>query len=134
MKTSFSVTNRIIFGVFSLINISLIIFTFYYASESRTGQMLFIILCVNFGMFFFHWLINSRFWEEHDQLFNFFTNYIRHKKDPEAFPKSEIFYENSRFLSLFKRTYVEHKLQKKDYNDLKNLFNTFVPVEIASKI
>jgi hypothetical protein len=49
-------------------------------------------------------------------------------------PQDEEFDENAQFLSLFKRTYVENKLLKKDYNDFKKVFDTFIPQEIHSKI
>jgi len=92
----------------------------YYAPESRLGIFLAIIMVMNFGMFFLHWIINSRYWSEYDKLFTYFSSFIRDKKDPDILPQDEEFDENARFLSLFKRTYIEQKLQKKDYNDFKN--------------
>ena len=81
-----------------------------------------------------HSLINARFWKEHQRLLEHFTSFIRDKKDPDSIPQTEEFDENARFLSLFKRTYVEHKLLKKDYEDFKKVFDTFIPQEIHAKI
>lgn len=106
----------------------------YYAPESRLGIFITIIMVMNFGMFLVHWIINSRYWNEHDKLFEYFSSFIRDKKDPDILPQDEEFDENARFLSLFKRTYIEQKLQKKDYNDFKKLFDAFIPHEIADKI
>jgi class 3 adenylate cyclase len=119
---------------FIILNLALVIFMTYYAPESRLGIFLVIITMMNFGMFFLHWIINSRYWSEYDKLFAYFSSFIRDKKDPDILPQDEEFDENARFLSLFKRTYIEQKLQKKDYNDFKKLFDAFIPHEIADKI
>lgn len=78
--------------------------------------------------------INSRYWNEHAKVFQYFSSFIRDKKDPDDMPQMEQFTENAEFLSLFKRTYVENKLLKKDYDDFKKVFDTFIPQEIHSKI
>jgi len=134
MRASISTTNRLMLGGFLLLNITLVIFMTYFAPESRLGFFVAIIMMMNFGMFFLYWVINSRYWAEYDKLFDYFSTFIREKRDPENLPQDEEFLENAKFLSLFKRTYVEHKLQKKDYEDFKKLFDTFVPHEIADKI
>lgn len=106
----------------------------YYVAESRIIIYLVIITMVNFGMFAIHLSINSRYWDEHARLFQYFSTFIRDKKDPDKMPEYEVFKENAEFLSLFKRTYVENKLLKKDYNDFKKVFDKFIPEEIHSKI
>ena len=106
----------------------------YYATESRIAIYLAIVLIVNFGMMSIFLTINSRYWSEHAKVFQHFSTFIRDKKDPDIMPQWEEFTENAEFLSLFKRTYVENKLLKKDYNDFKKVFDTFIPQEIHSKI
>jgi adenylate cyclase len=105
-----------------------------YASASRAGFFLQGIMFFNFSMFFLYTYINTRYWSEYDKLFNYFSRFIRDKNEPAEFPKNEEFDENARFLSLFKRTYIENKLLKKDYSDFKKVFDTFIPKEIHSKI
>jgi class 3 adenylate cyclase len=105
-----------------------------FAADSRMNLLLFAIMIMNFMMFFVYSLINSRYWSEHDKLFAYFSTFIREKKDPDEFPVNEEFDENARFLSLFKRTYIEQKLQRKDYNEFKKLFDTFIPREIYEKL
>lgn len=71
---------------------------------------------------------------EHDKLFTFFSAFIRDKKNPINIPRTGEFDENTRFLSLFKRTFIEQNLLKKDYADFKKVFDTFIPHEIHEKI
>lgn len=105
-----------------------------YTADSKTNWFLIGIMLMNFSMFLLYSIINSRYWNEYDKLFAYFSLFIREKKDPLEFPESEEFDENARFLSLFKRTYIENKLLKKDYNDFKKVFDTFIPREIYDKI
>lgn len=105
-----------------------------YAPVSKLFILLLLIMVVNVGMLFFYTAINSRYWSEHDKLLDYFSTFIRDKKDPDSIPEDEEFSENARFLSLFKRTYVEHKLLRKDYADFKKVFDTFIPQEIHAKI
>lgn len=134
MRPSISTTNRYLISFFVIINLALVVFMIYYASGSRTGLLMTIMMVINFGMLFGYTMLNARYWAEHEQVFKHFSTFIREKKDPEPMPQDELFDENARFLSLFKRTYVEHKLQKKDYNDFKKLFDTFIPKEIYDRI
>jgi hypothetical protein len=92
------------------------------------------VMLLNLAMFWIYTFVNTKYWTEHDRLFEYFSDFIRDKKDPTTFPPEEEFMENARFLSLFKRTYVEHKILKKDYAEFKNLFETFIPKEIYEKL
>lgn len=105
-----------------------------YALESHTMIYLVIVMILNFTMFGSYVVINSRYWSEHARLFRHFSTFIRDKKDPLEMPRDEEFDENAQFLSLFQRTYIENKLLKKDYNDFKKVFDTFIPREIHSQI
>ncbi len=105
-----------------------------YAPDSKAKMLLLGIMVMNLTMFVLYSLINTRYWSEHDKLFSYFSTFIREKKDPLEFPANEEFDENARFLSLFKRTYIEQKLQRKDYNEFKKLFDTFIPREIYEKL
>lgn len=134
MHRSISRTNHILLGVFIVINLALITFLAYAAPASRIGIFLIGVTFLNFLMFVTYYFINTRYWSEHDKLFQYFSTFIREKKDPDCMPIDEEFSENAQFLSLFKRTYVEHKLLKKDYNDFKKVFDTFIPQEIHSRI
>ena len=126
--------NRYMIAGFVLVNLALVVFMVEYAPESRLFLLLLLVLFVNLGMLFFYSSINSRYWTEHEKLLEYFSTFIRDKKDPDSIPEFEEFDENARFLSLFKRTYIEHKLLKKDYSDFKKVFDTFIPREIHAKI
>ncbi len=135
MHTSISNTNRILISSFIVLNFALAMFMiYYYDPELTTTLYLIIMIFVNLGIFAIYLVINSRYWAENDRLFQDFSTFIRDKKDPEYIPQDEEFSENAKFLSLFKRTYVEHKLLKKDYDDFKKVFDKFIPQEIHSKI
>ncbi|MBX9808906.1 adenylate/guanylate cyclase domain-containing protein [Candidatus Gracilibacteria bacterium] len=134
MRTSISRINRLLIGCFSVLNLGLIVFMTHYAQEDRIDIYLFVIIMVNFGMITLYLFLNSKYWDEHTRLFQHFSTFIRDKKDPDKMPQDEQFTENAEFLSLFKRTYVENKLLKKDYTDFKKVFDTFIPQEIHSKI
>lgn len=118
MRTSISSTNRLLLGGFITLNLGLIVYMTEYASESRTNFFLLGIMVMNFSMFLIYSIINTRYWSEYDRLFDYFSQFIRNKSDPKEFPNIEEFDENARFLSLFKRTYVEQNLLKKDYHEL----------------
>lgn len=133
-RTSITRTNHILLAIFIVINLTLITFLAYAAPESRIGMFLIGVTFLNFLMFVSYYFINTRYWNEHEKLFQHFSTFIREKKDPDEMPQDEEFDENAQFLSLFKRTYVEHKLLKKDYNDFKKVFDTFIPQEIHAKI
>lgn len=45
--------------------------------------------------------INSRYWTELSELFQYFKTFIRDKKNPDRMPYNEEFTENADFLSLF---------------------------------
>lgn len=81
-------------------------------------------------MLFLYTAINARYVTEHEKLFEYFTSFIREKKRPDVFPLEEEFDENAKFLSLFKRTYIEHNLLEKDYEEFKRVFDMFIPKEI----
>ena len=134
MRTSISRTNHILLSSFLTLNLGLIIWMSLYALESHMMIYLIIVMIVNFAMLGSYVFINSRYWSEHARLFQHFSTFIRDKKDPVEMPQDEEFDENAQFLSLFKRTYVENKLLKKDYDDFKKVFDTFIPQEIHSKI
>jgi class 3 adenylate cyclase len=134
MRTSISRTNHILLSSFLILNLALIIWMSLYALESHTMIYLIIVMILNFSMLGSYVVINSRYWREHARLFAHFSTFIRDKKDPDQMPQDEEFDENAQFLSLFKRTYVENKLLKKDYNDFKKVFDTFIPQEIHAKI
>lgn len=120
--------------LFIVINLTLITFLAYFAPRSQVGLFLIGVTFLNFLMFTAYWIINARYWKEHERLLRYFSSFIRDKKDPETIPQTEEFDENAQFLSLFKRTYVEHKLLKKDYTDFKKVFDMFIPQEIHAKI
>lgn len=107
---------------------------YYYDPELQTTLYLVIMIFINLGIFSIYLITNSRFWMEYERIFQDFSTFIRDKKDPEYIPQDEEFSENAKLLSLFKRTYVEQKLLKKDYNDFKTVFDKFIPQEIHSKI
>jgi class 3 adenylate cyclase len=134
MKASISTTNKILLGGFITLNLGLVIFMALYASENETIMFLVAIMTMNIAMFVLYSLINTRYWSEHEKLFEYFSTFIRDKTDPAGFPEDEEFHENARFLSLFKRTFIEQKIQKKDYDSFKKLFDTFVPREISQKL
>lgn len=107
--------------------------TFYAAASLATIYFL-IVMILNLGMLWLYTRINRRYWAEHTQLFKHFSTFIRDKIDPDEMPQNEMFIENTELLSLFKRTYVETKILKKDYTDFKNVFDTFIPREIHQTI
>lgn len=134
MHKSISRTNHLLVIFFIIVNLALIVFLTYTAIESHIGMFLIGVVAMNVMMFLAYWLINARYWHEHERLLAYFSSFIRDKKDPESIPIDEEFSENAQFLSLFKRTYVEHKLLKKDYTDFKKVFDMFIPQEIHAKI
>lgn len=117
-----------------MINLGLVVFMTEFAPESRLGWLLVLVTCINLGMFFLYTAINTRYWTEHEKLFGYFSSFIREKKTPESFPLEEEFDENAKFLSLFKRTYIEQNLLKKDYNEFKKVFDMFIPREIHAQL
>jgi class 3 adenylate cyclase len=134
MRASISATNRYMLGGFVLVNLGLVIFMTEFAPESRLKWFLVLITIINLGVFFLYTAINSRYWTEHEKLFAYFSRFIREQKKPDAFPFEEEFDENARFLSLFKRTYIEQNLLKKDYNEFKKVFDMFIPREIHAQL
>lgn len=134
MRTSISRTNNILLSSFLILNLSLIAWMSLYALESHILIYLIIIITLSFAMLASYIAINSRYWTEHSRLFQHFQAFIRDKRDPAVMPHDEEFSENAEFLSLFQRTYIENKLLKKDYNDFKKVFDTFIPKEIHSQI
>lgn len=129
-RTRISNVNLYMILSFVVLNLGLVVFMTEYAPESRLGWLLFSVMVVNFGMLFLYMNINSRYWQEYEKLFAYFSSYIRERKRPEEFPHDEEFDENARFLSLFKRTYIEHNLLEKDYEEFKKVFDMFIPKEI----
>lgn len=134
MRTSISTANRYMLVGFILINLGLVIFMTEFAPESKLRWLLSIFIVLNLGIVLIYTIINTRYWREHDRLFRYFSSFIREKKAPENLLFEEEFDENARFLSLFKRTYVEHNLLKKDYAEFKKVFDAFIPREIHAEI
>ncbi len=134
MRTSISRTNSYLLSFFLVLNLGFVIYMTSYVAETQIIIYLLVIIVVNLCMFTLHLIINSMYWDEHARLFQYFSTFIRDKKDPDTIPETEVFTENAQFLSLFKRTYVENKLLKKDYDDFKKVFDKFIPEEIHSKI
>ena len=87
MRTSISRTNYLLLSCFLILNLGLIIFMTYYATESRIAIYLAIVLIVNFGMMSIFLTINSRYWSEHAKVFQHFSTFIRDKKDPDIMPQ-----------------------------------------------
>lgn len=79
--------------------------------------------------------MNARYWGEYEKILGSFTYFMRHKNIRMNFAWAiEEFDENARFLSLMKRAYVEQNLMTKDYNDLKNVYEKFIPRKIHDEI
>ncbi len=89
---------------------------------------------MNLFLLWYHIAQNTRFWKEHEELFSHFSEFIKHNTTPTLFPEWWKFDENARFLSLFKRTYIEQNLLKKDYKELASVFEKFIPKKIHDEI
>ena len=96
---------------------------------------LYCVIAPNFVIFWYFILMNARYWSEFENLLSSFTFFMRNKNVKINFKGAEEeFEENARFLSLMKRTYVEQKIMKKDFNDLKTIYEKFIPKKIHDEI
>ncbi len=132
MRTKISDRNKFIVITFATLNVIAISYAMFFEVQK---WFLYSVIAINIIIFFYFTLLNARYWAEFDKLLNSFNFLMRNNNVRIKFPKrDEEFEENARFLSLMKRTYIEHNLLKKDYQDLKVVYEKFIPKKIHDEI
>lgn len=92
----------------------------YFSYFDPERWIFYLLLVSNLLLLWYNIRLNGSFWNEHEKLFGNFSEFIKNNTTtPIHFPESEQFDENAKFLSLFKRTYIEQNLLKKDYKELR---------------
>jgi hypothetical protein len=132
MRYKISDVNKFIVLTFTLFNAVAISYTVFFHTDR---WFLYCVIALNFVICWYFIFLNARYWNEYENLLAGFTHFMRYKNIKVNFAGAfEEFDENARFLSLMKRTYVEQNLLKKDYNDLKNVYEKFIPKKIHDEI
>lgn len=131
MRTQISQTNRYTLIGFTLFNLACI---WYFAFFDAQKSLLAGIFLINLVILRYNIFLNTKYWKEHKKLLGDFSEFIKNRWARLSFPEDEEFVENAQFLSLFKRTYIEQNLLKKDYRELQWVFEKFIPKNIHDEI
>ncbi|MDD2487421.1 MAG: adenylate/guanylate cyclase domain-containing protein [Candidatus Gracilibacteria bacterium] len=83
-----------------------------------------------FGLYFY---VNSRYQKDLSSLVRSFKDFIDNKTNSIGANKP-IFIENKSIETLFKNISIKNNLLKKDFKDLKNVFEKFIPQDIYKEI
>lgn len=132
MRYKISDVNRFTVVTFTVLNaLSLSYAVFFHVDR----WFLYCVIALSFVIFWYFTFLNAKYWGEYEKILSSFTFLMRNKnKNLDFTGKQEEFDENARFLSLMKRTYVEQNLMRKDYADLKNVYEKFIPKKIHDEI
>jgi len=132
MRYKISDINRFLVITFTFFNVASLSYAVFFHVEK---WYLYCLIALSFVIFWYFTFLNAKYWSEYEKILSSFTFLMRNKnKNLDFSGKQEEFDENARFLSLMKRTYVEQNLMKKDYADLKNVYEKFIPKKIHDEI
>lgn len=132
-KNSISFLNNMLFCVIFLLNIFYIfiisISDSYILSVYAAILNSFLNICM-FGIYFY---LNSRYQKDLWSIVKSFRDFIENKTSTIITTKP-IFIENKTLETLFKNIFIKNNLLKKDFNDLKDVFEKFIPQDIYKEI
>lgn len=131
-KPSIHTANILIIITWCIINIIFLI-CYIFLPISFLVYLIISSAILNICIISLWFFINKSFIKDNLNLIDFFKNIVEDKGVPEM-PKNVLFIENKKIESLFKKAYIKWNLLKKDFLELKNIFNKFIPFDIYSKI
>ncbi len=132
LKSIHSVNKILMFSFFTL-NVFFVVFILFYVEQLSIHYLLYTNILINILLVSLYLIANNRYLKDFENLMEFFKSYVE-DKDIINIPKNTKFTENKKVESLFKKAYIKGNLMKKDYNDLKWVFDKFIPQDIYKKI
>jgi class 3 adenylate cyclase len=127
-----SINKSLILSFFS-INILFVIYVLFYIDETSLNYVTYANILLNIMLVFLYMIINNKYHTDFEKLIDFFKKYIEDKETWDM-PKHASFIENRKVWSLFRKAYIKSNIMKKDYKDLKTVFDKFIPQDIYNKI
>ena len=79
-------------------------------------------------------LLNRKYQKDYDTLIANFRETMREESTHNFKSNTHFFVENKEVETLFKKSYIKSNLLKKDFNDMRDVFEKFIPEDIFKEI
>ncbi|MDD3120760.1 MAG: adenylate/guanylate cyclase domain-containing protein [Candidatus Gracilibacteria bacterium] len=131
-KGSIGFLNKLLIIIIFFINVIFIITISKISNQKIENLLVILSLFINIIVISFYFYLNSKFINDFE---NIIASIKRTFDNGCSITKNESFFiENKKLESLFKKIYIKNNLAKKDLNDLKEVFNKFIPSDIFKDI
>ncbi len=134
-KNSVQTINSVLIGSLFAVN-AVILLSILSLSESGdriVGTLVWIGIVIGFLLSVSYIFVNRRYSRDLESLLSTVRDFLQNR-EIRQFPQESIFIENKQLESLFKRAYVQTGIMKKDYADLRAIFQKFIPQDIYRQI
>lgn len=134
MKLSIQSTNRTLVFLFFGSNILFVVFLLTMtngeiADTAAMGDIVF-----NIALIAVYLVLNRRYQSDYHNLIENFRETMKEEASPHFKSNIHFFLENKEIETLFKKSYIKNNLLKKDFNDLRQVFEKFIPEDIYKEI
>lgn len=130
-KSIKTINRTIIFSIF-LLNFVFVMYAIKYISLFDVKFVMYFNIFINLFLVLIFSVINYKYENDYTNLLDTLRD-VAEDRSIAKLPKSS-FKENKKIESLIKKTYIRWNLLKKDFQDLKNVFEKFIPQDIYKKI
>lgn len=133
-KFSIHSINKFLVISFVVINFAVVFYVLWNVRDDKwLNFLIWINVSINLLVLVTFFYINRRYSRDFEWLIDFFKRYLEEKENTQM-PQNNFFIENKRIESLIKKAYIKWNLFKKDFNELKWIFEKFIPQDIYKKL
>ena len=134
MKLSIQSINRTLVFLFFGSNVLFVIFIL----RITNGKLIDILALVNIFLSIVfvtvYLLFNRRYRNDYNDLIRKFRETMKDESSHDFKSNTHFFLENKEMETLFKKSYIKSNLLRKDFNDLRQVFEKFIPEDIFKEV
>lgn len=134
MKLSIQSTNQTIIFLFFGSNIFFVLFILNVTNGRAIDLMAIGNIILNILFITAYLILNRRYRSDYNNLMESFRGMVKEGALPDFKGNIHFFLENKEVETLFKKSYIKNNLLKKDFNDLRRVFEKFIPEDIFKEI
>lgn len=134
MKLSIQSTNRTLAFLFFGSNILFVLLVLQIANGTGMNATALGSIIFNTVLIITYLTLNRRYRDDYHNLIASFRETMKEETSPHFQSNTHFFLENKEIETLFKKSYIKNNLLKKDFNDLRQVFEKFIPEDIYKEI
>lgn len=134
MKLSIQSANQTLIFLFFGGNFLFIVFILMVTNEGTISGISIGNIFLNIVFLATYFLLNRRYKGDYNNLLESFRNTMKEEISHDFKSKTHFFLENKEMETLLKKSYIKNNLLKKDFNDLRQVFEKFIPEDIFKEI